>query len=61
MRGKLFDSMVSVRDSDADEHLGLGLHIVRIVTEGHGGSVTAENSDDGVTFTVRLPRERSLG
>ena len=58
MRGKLFDSMVSVRGSDADEHLGLGLHIARIVAEGHGGSISADNSDTGVTFTVRLPRDR---
>ena len=61
MRGKLFDSMVSVRDSDADEHLGLGLHIVRIVAEGHGGNVAAESDDGGVTFTVRLPREHAFG
>ena len=61
MRGKLFDSMVSVRGSDADEHLGLGLHIVRIIAEGHGGSVSAENSDTGVTFTVRLPRDHVFG
>ena len=57
MRGKLFDSMVSVRGSDADEHLGLGLHIARIVAEGHGGGINAESGDGGVTFAVRLPKD----
>lgn len=55
LRGQLFDSMVSVRANDADEHLGLGLHIARIVAEGHGGRISASDGDGGVTFAVRLP------
>jgi CheY-like chemotaxis protein len=37
--------------------LGLGLAIVRHLTEMHGGSVTAESPgpDQGATFTVKLP------
>jgi PAS domain S-box-containing protein len=36
--------------------LGLGLYVVRQITEAHGGSVSAENSaDGGACFTVRLP------
>ena len=35
---------------------GLGLAIVRQVAESHGGSVTAENAEDGgARFTLRLP------
>ena len=54
MRSQLFDSMVSFRET-GEEHLGLGLYIVRLIAEGHGGSVEADNVGDGVTFTVTLP------
>ncbi|WP_317929446.1 ATP-binding protein [Halioxenophilus sp. WMMB6] len=58
MADQLFSSMVSVRAQKGDEpHLGLGLHIVKLVADFHGGQVTAGNRDDGkgVTFTVRMP------
>jgi signal transduction histidine kinase len=53
----LFDSLVSHR-SIPGEHLGLGLYVVRIVAEFHGGRVRAANLDDGsgVEFEVTLPR-----
>jgi PAS domain S-box-containing protein len=35
--------------------LGLGLAIVRYIVELHGGTVDAESSEAGATFTVRLP------
>jgi signal transduction histidine kinase len=56
---KLFDSLVSLRDKKAGRsHLGLGLHIVKLVAEAHNGSVTARNlpNDQGVEFTIHLPR-----
>jgi signal transduction histidine kinase len=55
---RLFDSLVSLRDKRAGgQHLGLGLHIVRLVAEAHGGSVSARNLADekGVEFTISLP------
>ena len=59
MQGQLFDSMVSVRDTKSSNkpHLGLGLHIVRLITEAHHGRVKARNSADGlgVDFVVSLP------
>ena len=66
MQGRLFDSLVSLRDKatpgDAP-HLGLGLYVVRLVAERHGGNAEARNLDDGsgVIFTLRLhgmPRAR---
>ena len=56
MRARLFDSMVSVRNQSQGKHLGLGLHIVRLIAEGHQGAVSAENVDGGVSFTVSLPK-----
>jgi signal transduction histidine kinase len=36
---------------------GLGLSIVKAVTERHGGTVQAESDGEGVCFTLRLPRQ----
>jgi len=54
MRTQLFDSLVSVRSGD-DKHLGLGLYIAKLIAEGHGGTINAANTDDGVSFLVSLP------
>jgi len=62
MRGKLFDSMVSVRagheGKSGEPHLGLGLYVARLIAEFHGGGIRAENLSSGggvsVTATFRL-------
>jgi dedicated sortase system histidine kinase len=59
MRSRLFDSLVSVRArDDGHPHLGLGLHIVALIAEFHGGRAVAENLPDGsgVVFSVTYPR-----
>ncbi len=56
MRSQLFHSMVSIRHSGGKRHLGLGLYIARLIAEGHGGTISADNIEGGVEFTVRLPR-----
>ena len=55
--GSLFDSMVSRRASASELHFGLGLYVVRVIAEQHGGSVRALNLTDGsgVAVMVRLP------
>ena len=58
MRHQLFDSLVSVRQGGEEKpHLGLGLYIVMLVAEFHGGHVEAENLADasGVSIGVVLP------
>ncbi|UQA28545.1 ATP-binding protein [Flavonifractor plautii] len=35
---------------------GLGLYLVRMIVERHGGTCRIENSADGVRFTALLPR-----
>lgn len=56
----IFDSMVSHRGPDNRLHFGLGLHVVRIIAEHHGGTVTAVNLEDrsGVVLLIRLPLVR---
>jgi len=60
MQHQLFDSMVSVRQAASSDngHLGLGLHIVRLIAEYHHGKVKAENRPDhsGVIFSLLLPK-----
>jgi len=58
MRGRLFESMVSVRgQASGDPHLGLGLYIARLIAEFHGGRIAAANRHDGsgVIVTLRFP------
>ena len=57
---KLFDSLVSVRaDGDKGGHLGLGLHIARLIADFHRGRLEARDraDDSGVVFTLYLPAE----
>lgn len=68
MQDRLFDSLVSLRDGSARgageiPHLGLGLHVVRLVAELHHGRASATNLADasGVEFRLTLngmPRRR---
>jgi dedicated sortase system histidine kinase len=58
MGDQLFDSLVSVRSGKTEQpHLGLGLFIVRLIAEFHGGRVEARSSEDprGCAFSVFLP------
>lgn len=59
MKDRLFDSMISVRPQEKQKqpHLGMGLHIARLITDFHGGQIRAENRSDceGVVVTVVLP------
>ena len=62
-QGRLFESLWqsrggSERDGDSRPHFGLGLYIVRLIAEFHGGAAAAESlpGDAGARFTVRLAR-----
>jgi two-component system sensor histidine kinase ChvG len=58
MLGLLFESLFEHRQGVDDEpHFGLGLYIVRLVVEFHGGTSTAANREDGSgpEFTLRFP------
>ena len=55
MRTQMFDSMVSVRPNKDSKHLGLGLYIAKLIADGHGGRIQAENIEGGVSISVLLP------
>jgi dedicated sortase system histidine kinase len=58
LMGRLFESLFEQRQGRDDKpHFGLGLYIVRLVAEFHGGSAVAANREDGsgVVFTITLP------
>jgi signal transduction histidine kinase len=48
--------MVSVRGGGDSQHLGLGLYVAKLIAEGHGGRISADNIEGGVRFTVTVPR-----
>ena len=52
-----FDSMVSHRGPQNRLHFGLGLYVVRVIAEHHGGMAKAVNLSDGsgVAMIVQLP------
>jgi two-component system, OmpR family, sensor histidine kinase ChvG len=66
LMARLFESLWQSRpdlgkgrsDADSRPHFGLGLYIVRLISEFHGGKAWAENLPDatGVRFVVRLAR-----
>jgi two-component system, OmpR family, sensor histidine kinase ChvG len=56
--GRLFESLFEQRQGRDDKpHFGLGLYIVRLVAEFHGGTAVAGNRADGggAVFTITLP------
>lgn len=59
MKDRLFDSMISVRPQERQKqpHLGMGLHIARIICDFHGGQIRADNREDqeGAVITVEIP------
>ncbi len=58
LHGRLFESLFEQRQGRDDRpHFGLGLYIVRLVAEFHGGTAVAANRPDGggAVFTVALP------
>lgn len=62
-RQKIFDSLVSMRGKrDGSPHLGLGLHVVKLIAENHGGSVSAGDSQvlSGAEFKIELPADQAL-
>jgi K+-sensing histidine kinase KdpD len=60
---QIFDGMMSIREVNADNqtHLGLGLFIVKLITDFHKGNVEAYNLFNadgeayGVEFRLELP------
>ena len=57
MKEKIFEPFQRANMTEPIPGLGLGLYVVKLIVEGHGGHI-AVNSDlgQGSTFVVNLPR-----
>jgi signal transduction histidine kinase len=53
---KIFDPFFSTKG--VGEGTGLGLTVSKAIVEQHGGEITVETSEQGTTFTVKLPAEK---
>ena len=58
----IFERFYRAEKSRSSGNAGLGLAISKAIIEGHGGSIEVSSQpDQGATFTVRLPTDRSEG
>lgn len=65
MLAKIFDPLMRHTTPDlaagrVPGSIGLGLYIVREIVVAHGGTVEVASTEEGTTFTVRLPQTRSV-
>lgn len=49
---QIFEGMVSIRAPSPHTHLGLGLHMARLIAEYHQAQLTAHNQEQGVCFEI---------
>lgn len=57
---ELFDYFKRVKNSEGKVGWGLGLTVVKGITEAHQGQVAVESSDAGTIFKLTIPMERKL-
>ncbi len=55
---KIFNKFYQADESHASEGNGVGLALVKGISELHGGKVTVHSEDGTTTFTVSLPKEQ---
>jgi signal transduction histidine kinase len=57
---RIFEPLVTLGGTSSactSSHIGLGLHIARLIVQSHGGDIAVESSESaGTTFKVSLPR-----
>ena len=57
---KLMDTLFTPYVTSKEQGTGLGLSVVKSIVEKHGGIISVKNnSDEGTTFTIRLPGKQS--
>jgi signal transduction histidine kinase len=55
---KIFEKFYQADESHSSEGNGIGLAIVKYITELHGGEVSVECANGITTFTVRIPKNQ---
>jgi signal transduction histidine kinase len=58
--GKIFDPLLRASSDNQNnleaQNLGLGLYITKDIVVSHAGTIDVSSTEEGTTFTIRLPR-----
>lgn len=57
---QLFEPFERAEPGSSQNGLGLGLYICKQIADGHNGDIEVESDGDETTFTLKMPRGRSL-
>lgn len=56
LKDRAFDAFVTSRREGSQRRSGLGLTVVKALTEAQGGTVTLRTGEAGTTVDLRFPR-----
>jgi two-component system sensor histidine kinase CssS len=57
MKLEKIETIFDAFEKGTNGNSGLGLYITRRIVELYGGNIVANNTNDGVTFTINIPIE----
>lgn len=61
IQGRIFEPFVTTKADGSKRALGLGLAVVKAITEAQGGTVSLATGRDGTTVSLTLPLDTDQG